>query len=233
MKYDKILNVKFIQQDLTQKITYDSVFLAYFVKIKKGMKIMELGSGNGVSSILLKRFNQDLSFESEGIEIQHELYKNSLQNVCLNKLDIKFYNMDVRKLPKTFYGKYDIVFSNPPYMKFNNGKISPYKQRDIARREVNGTIEDFVKAAKLLLNNHGRFYLIWRTERFEESILAFRKHGLALKNLRFIHSDFNQDSYAFLAMAMKNAKVGLIVQKPLYIYENGVLSEELKKIYSI
>ncbi len=235
MKYDEILGCKFIQNNKSQKITYDSVFLAYFVKpIKKGMKIMELGSGNGVVSILLKRFNQKVDFQSEGIEIQKDLYEISLQNASLNLMNIKFYNIDIKNIESKFYGIYDIVFANPPYMKVNNGKFSPYKERDISRREINGTINNFVKAASLLLKNGAKFYMIWRTERLQEAMSVFDKHNLKVKILRPIYASELKESYATLIMAIKNAKYGLTMQHPLYIRNNmGELTGEVKKIYSL
>jgi tRNA1Val (adenine37-N6)-methyltransferase len=235
MKYDEILGCKFIQSDNTQKITYDSVFIPYFVgRIKKHARVIELGSGNGVASILLKNFNKSIEFYLEGIEVQKDLYNISLENAKLNSMDISFYNLDIRSISSKYYGKYDIVFSNPPYMKNNSGKISPYKQRDIARREVNGSIEDFVKAAALLLKNRSKFYTIWRSERLQELMVLLDRYNLKVKTLRPIYPSISKNSYAFLLMSVKNANYGLDLLPPLYIRnENDEINDEIKEIYSI
>jgi tRNA1(Val) A37 N6-methylase TrmN6 len=232
MKYDNILGCKFLQEDRTQKITYDSVFLSRFVKVKNASKVIELGSGMGVVLILLKKLNDIFDFTCDGIEIQNDLYNLALKNALLNSVSVNFYNMDLRNLSKDFYGKYDIVIANPPYMKLNNGKNSPYESRDIARREIYGTIKDFVKAASLLLKNRGKLYMIWRSERLQEAIIYLDFYNLPVKILKPIYSSENSDSHVLLIMATKNAKKGLKFQKPLYIRRNGNLSDEIKKIYS-
>ena len=235
MKYDKILGCKFIQSNNTQKITYDSVFLPYFIgQVKKHAKVIELGSGNGAASILLKNFNKNIEFSLEGVEIQEVLYKISLGNTKLNSMNISFYNLDIRNISPEFYGKYDIVFSNPPYMKSNSGKISPYEQRDIARREVNGNIEDFVKTAALLLKNRSKFYTIWRSERLQELMVILNRYNLKAKAVRPIYPSMFKNSYAFLVMSVKNANYGLKLFPPLYIRNtNDKINDEIKEIYSL
>ncbi len=232
MKHDSLLGCKFLQEDQTQKITYDSVFLSYFVKVKNGSKVIELGSGMGVVLILLKKLYNNFDFTCDGIEIQNSLHNLALKNALLNSVDINFYNMDLRKLSKDFYGKYDTVIANPPYMKLNNGKISPYKSRDVARREIYGTIQDFIKQASLLLKNRGKLYMIWRSERLQEAIVYLDFYNLPPKVLKPVYPSENSDSHVLLIMAVKNAKKGLKFKKPLYIRKNGNLSDELKEIYS-
>ena len=95
----------------------------------KRLRILDIGTGSGclVLSILKERKN----FLGVGIDISKKALKVANFNAKLQHLKnrVKFYNSDIDKF---FIGKYDLILSNPPYIKNFDLK---YLDEDIADYE--------------------------------------------------------------------------------------------------
>ena len=88
-------NIKIIQDTDGFKFSLDSVLLANFVTLNKSIKrIMDIGCGNGIISILLSMKTNALI---DGVEIQKDSYLNAVDSIKLNHLDdkINIYNEDI------------------------------------------------------------------------------------------------------------------------------------------
>ena len=74
--------------------------------------------------------------------------------------------------------------------------------------------------------------MIQRTERFLETISLLDKYGFSLKRIRFVYPKKDKESYVFMFEAKKSPKkMGLKVEKPLYIYENNDYSREILEYF--
>ena len=94
-------------------------------KNKNNLKILDIGVGSGC--ILLSLLREKKNFTGVGIDISKKCIdlcrKNSLK-LGLNK-KVKLFNSDVDNFS---YGKYDLIVSNPPYIKSCDLK---YLDRDV------------------------------------------------------------------------------------------------------
>ena len=104
----------------------DSVLLADFAKgIKKGAKVLDLGTGTGIISILLCG-KTDLS-NIVGVEIQREVAEMANKSSKLNNLENKFkvLNENILNL-KNIYDKqsFDVIVTNPPYKEKGTGILN-------------------------------------------------------------------------------------------------------------
>ena len=83
-------------------------------KFKTKMKILDIGVGSGC--ILLTILKERRNFHGVGIDISKKCLNISKINAKNLKLEtrIKFYKTDVDKFS---FGKYDLIVSNPPYIK--------------------------------------------------------------------------------------------------------------------
>ena len=94
-------------------------------KNKRNLKVLDIGVGSGC--ILLSLLREKKNFTGVGIDISKKCIdlcrKNSLK-LGLNK-KVKLFNSDVDNFN---YGKYDLIISNPPYIKSFDLK---YLDRDI------------------------------------------------------------------------------------------------------
>ena len=132
-------------------------------KNKSGLKILDVGIGSGC--ILLSILKERKNFYGTGIDI----CKKTL-NICkvnLNKLNlfnrVKLFKSDIDNFN---HGKYDLIISNPPYIKKTDLK---YLERDVVNFEPKlaldggldglSEIRKVIKKSSELIKNNGKLVL--------------------------------------------------------------------------
>ena len=70
-----------------------------------------------------------------------------------------------------------------------------------------------------------------RPERLSELVCLMSRHNVEPKRLRLVAKSVGEAPWLFLIEGRRDGKIGLTVEPTLYIYENGELSEEMKRIY--
>ncbi len=115
----------------------------------------------------------------------------------------------------------DLVVSNPPYRKPENGRIAPNNERAAARHELAGELENFVAAAAWLLKNGGRFALIYLAERLPELLGMLGEYGIEPKRLRMIYPRQTEPAKMVLVEGRKGGRPGLAVEPPLIVYRGA------------
>lgn len=182
---------------------------------KKNIKLLDIGTGNGILPILLSD-NEFLS-ELVGIDIQKENIDRANEALQLNKIEknILFECMDIREYRKSNY--FDIIISNPPYMDDNGKKINENEHKAISRHEIKLSLNELISNAKRLLKPIGLLYFIHRTHRLVEIIKALDKNNFSIKKIIFIYSAQNNKSTMMFVEAVKGKKIKLEIQN-YYIY---------------
>ena len=231
---DTIKDVKIIQSKKGYRFSIDAVILENFIRTKKYDEGIEFGTGSGVISILLAK--RSPYFKLTGVEIQKSLAERALTNVELNGLEdrIDIIRYDIKKLKDIFpAGKADLIFSNPPFRKPKTGRISIDNERAAARHELKITLSELIKTASYLLEDKGRFNLIYHPFRLIELIGLLQESQLEPKRMRFVHSRTGEEAKMVLVEAVKNSGTWLKIEPPLFIYEdNGEYSAEMKSVYA-
>lgn len=221
--------IKIVQDSEGFKFSLDSVLLANFVTLNKSTKkIMDIGSGNGIISILL---SLKTDAHIDGVEIQREGYLNSLESIKLNKMDnISVFNDDIKDFYKTLESDtYDVVVSNPPYFMGNIHNINEMKK--IARHSLSLDYKDVIVISKKILKNNGLLSIVHRPENLMDILMFMRSNNIEPKKIRFVYPYKGKNANILLVEGAKNGKPGLKVMDPLYVYENGNYTEEIKKYF--
>lgn len=226
--------LKIIQNEKGFCFGIDSILLSDFAKeIKKGSKVIDLGTGTGIIGILLCA-KTELS-KMIGVEIQEQVYNMAKRSILLNKLENKFeiINSNIKELKnKIQLGTFDVVVTNPPYKKQNTGIQNEEEKKLISRHEITANLEDFIEVSAKLLKDKKDLYMIHRPDRLVDIIELLRRYKLEPKKIRFVHPKENKEPNLVLIKATKNAKPFLKIEKPLYVYqENGEYTQEILKIY--
>ena len=182
---------------------------------KKNIKLLDIGTGNGILPILLSD-NEFLS-ELVGIDIQKENIDRANEALQLNKIEknILFECMDIREYKKSNY--FDVIISNPPYMNDNGKKINENEHKAISRHEIKLSLNELISNAKRLLKPIGLLYFIHRTHRLVEIIKALDKNNFSIKKIIFIYSAQNNKSTMMFVEAVKGKTIKLEIQN-YYIY---------------
>lgn len=211
----------------------DAVLLSGFVSERETGRMIDLGTGTGIIPILLRAKTniRDLT----GLEIQPESAEMAQRSVKMNGLEneIKIIRGDIMCAAETFgKGVFDVVTSNPPYMKAGAGIVNPRNTKAIARHEILCTFEGIAAQTRALLKSGGRFYLVHRPERLAEILDTLRANHLEPKRLKMVHSFADSEATMFLLEAVSGGAGGMKVEKPLIIYkEKGVYTDEIYDIY--
>lgn len=211
-------NLKVIQKVYGFRFSIDAVLLANFAIIKKKDKVIDLGTGNGIISLLIASKAEHIT----AIEIQPEMVDLAKRNVILNGLSdkIEIIEADLRLSKELFpSGQYDVVITNPPYRILGSGRVNPNDLKALARHEINCTLDDVLKASFYLLKNKGRLAIVHRPDRLVELLIGSRQYKLEPKRLQFVHIGKGEASLV-LVEAVKNGKPDLKVLSPITIDVN-------------
>lgn len=203
---------------------------------KKPLRAAELGSGTGIISLLcLQRNKADRIYAYEIQKEYAELTRfNAKQNGFDNKLTVICKNVKDAVFADCG-GELDAVFSNPPYMACGAGLHCTEGEKDIARREICGTVSDFANAAARLLKWGGSFYCVYRPERLTALICALKNAKLEPKKLTFVYEHPEAEPCLVLCTAKKGSGEGLKVTRPLYLRKDKSSAEyspEVEAVYN-
>ena len=210
----------------------DALLLAGYVR-GRSKRGLEIGGGTGIISMLLATRGKVDKIDT--VEVQKEYAELIERNVSLNGLGerIMAVHADIREIKKGL--EYDIVFSNPPYMKTSSGAPNVSEEKNIARHEVLGGIADFCAAAARLLRYGGHFYCVYRTDRMADLFCALRANRLEPKRVTFVHADAKAAPSMLLLDAVLGGNVGLKVTRPLIMSEKsgsgeGGYTEDMQQV---
>ena len=155
---------------------------------KNKLSILDIGIGSGC--ILLSILKEKNDFYGTGIDIS----KNAL-NICkfnainLNVINrLKLYKTNVDKFN---IGKYDLIVSNPPYIKKNKIK---YLDRDVASYEpllaLDGGLDGLseirkvIKKASELIKKNGKFILEIGFDQRDKVVNLLKRKGFYINSIK-------------------------------------------------
>ena len=232
---DTFLNgrIKVKQDRSGYRFSIDSILLACHAGPRPGDKVLDLGTGCGIISLILAYREPNLKIF--GIELQKELADISVSNVKENQMDssITIICKDIKELNNNMIsGPVDLVVSNPPYRKAESGRINPDMQRAVARHEIKVSLSDITATVRRVLRTAGRFVTIYSAERITDLLTHLRSAGIEPKFLRMIHSGVKTEAKLVLLEAIKGGRSGVKIGPPLIIYnEKGAYTQEVEKMF--
>ena len=231
-------NIRLIQRKNGLTFSTDAFLLSAFCRPQPKARAADFGSGTGVIALLLAA--RQTFAHITAVEAQETFADIAARNVELNGFShtVSVLFRDVRTLsPADFGGELDVIVSNPPYMRAGDGAVSPYDEKQIARHEILGTINDFCTAAAKCLKYGGKLYTVWRPDRLESLMAALRANKFAPKRMVFVHDSADKEPAVVLTEAMLGGSEGMHILPPLFMHDkspNGVeknLSERAQRIY--
>ena len=173
--------IRILQKKTGYRFSVDAPLLADFIRTRPDDELLEIGTGCGVIALLLslKPFRSLIA-----LEVQAELADLARRNVALNGLEerVAVLRADVREFAPG--RRYDVVFSNPPYIRARGGHLSRSLQRSAAKHELAGTIFDIMRKTRELLKEDGRAYFIFPERRRQDLMTAAKAADLGLRTLR-------------------------------------------------
>ena len=155
-------------------------------KHKNKMNILDIGVGSGC--ILLTVLKERKNFYGTGIDISKkslDICKINGKNLNVEKR-VKYYKSDIDKFNK---GKYDLIFSNPPYIKSSYLK---YLENDVIKFEpklaLDGGLDGLSEIRKViiksseLIKKNGKFILEIGFDQKDKVIKLLNKKGFYINS---------------------------------------------------
>ena len=223
-------NITLIQD--TDGLTFgtDALLLAGYIsgKYKLGC---EFGGGSGIISLLL--LARDKLENAVVLEVQDSYAKLIQKNAEINGLSHRLSSVcaDVRDYrPEK---EFEIIYTNPPYMKTDSGKSCAMSKKQIARHEVCGDISDFCRAARKMLKFGGSFAVVYRHDRLCDLMFAMRRSDIEPKRATFVYADTRSEPSMVLMEGKAGGKSGMLITRPLIIYsdtDHSEYSDDMKYI---
>ncbi len=177
------------------RFSVDAPLLADFIRTRPEDEALELGTGSGIISLLLsvKPFKAITA-----VEIQEGLAALARRNVELNGLGgrIEIVRADWRAFEPA--RTYDLIFSNPPYIRRSTGFLSASAEKSAAKHELHGGIGEVLRKTAELLAPDGRACFVYPERRRADLIVAAEEWGLAARRLRSVHPRQGEPPNLFL-----------------------------------
>jgi tRNA1Val (adenine37-N6)-methyltransferase len=228
--------IRVLQERNGYRFSIDAILLAGFVRLRRGDRVIDLGTGVGIIPLILGNRGDDPE-KIVGVEIQEQLAALAQRNVLINELEdlITIHQGDIKELHNAFPpSSYDILVTNPPYYQVASGRINPSSQKAIARHEIACTIDDVLQATHYLLKEGGRIFVIFPAQRAITLLNSLRHALLEPKRIRWVYSREGEEATFILTEAHKGRGEGVEILPPFYIYsDHGSYTQEMEALYSI
>ncbi|MEW6220362.1 MAG: methyltransferase [Thermodesulfobacteriota bacterium] len=217
------------------RFSVDAVLLAHFCQPRRRDRILDLGAGCGVVSLILARRWPEVQLLA--LELQPELADLAAANAAANgfalRLAVRCGDLAaIRQLVPA--GAFDLVVTNPPYRRLGSGRRNPVPGQETARHETEASLAAVLTAGRHALRTRGRLALIYPAERLAGLLAGLVAQRLAPKRLRTVHSHPGGEGRLVLVEAVKEGGEGLRVLPPLVIRDRpgGAYSPEVAACYA-
>lgn len=226
--------LKIIQNSSAPCFSIDAVLLADFASVDRVERIIDLGCGSGVISLLLAR-RAPLS-RINGLELMEPMAELARRSVKLNGLEqrISIENGDIAAVEQ-IYGRAvaDLVVTNPPYYQPGRGRESADILKAAARSERFCPLPLLLQQAAALLKPLGRLALVHRAERLADLLIIGEPMGLHAERLRLVQPRADRPANLLLLEYRKSGRGQLSVLPALSVYGSGQqYSAEMQAIYA-
>lgn len=226
--------IRILQSKKGYRFSVDAPLLADFIRTRPEDEALEIGTGNGVISLLLsvKPFRRITA-----VELQPGPADLAERNVELNGLGdrIGIVRADLRTYDpgRTF----DLIFSNPPYIRRSTGFLSSSAERSAAKHELHGGIGEILKKTAEWLAPQGRACFVYPEKRRADFLAAAGESRLAVSRLRFVHPREGEPANLFLIELRRGSETeagrGDVGEPPLVLFgADGKYTPEAEAVFA-
>ena len=194
------------------RINTDTAQLARFMKVKKGERVLDVGTNNG--ALLLAAERSAPSYLC-GVDIQEEacaLARFNMQEHGIDHAEIRCEDFSTSNLRG-----FDVVLCNPPYFQQgHHGEIS-VSPKAIARHEFFLRLDVLIANVARSLKENGRFYLVHRSELIPDILEQCQLNRLEVKTMQLMFDEQKEYAVGVLIEAILGANRLLRVPQPVFI----------------
>lgn len=205
-------NIKLYQDDEMFCINTDTQVLGEFLNIYRYDTVLDIGTNTGALLLYANMFKPKKMI---GIDINEKAIAIAKKNMQLNNIE----NCELLVCDGNTYTskEVDVIIFNPPYFKTKEEGLSNNEYLALAKHENNFSLEKMIECINRNLKNNGTLYFLFQTSRLNEVLKLLTKKHIIVKEMKFVYDENKENSNVFMIRAVKNAKEGMIVTKPIVI----------------
>lgn len=146
-----------LQKNSGMKVCTDTVLFGAMAPVKKGVHVLDIGTGTGVLALMAAQLG---AVKVTAVELTQEAFKEADMNFnnspWLDQLEAV--HQDVQSFALETDRQYDLIISNPPF--FENHSKTVDALRNTARHNDQLSFAELIGVAEQLLSPQGLFYLL-------------------------------------------------------------------------
>jgi tRNA1Val (adenine37-N6)-methyltransferase len=139
------------QDQTAMKVGTDGVLLGAWANLKNGNKILDIGTGTGLISLMLAQRFKNANIDA--VEIDLDAYNQAKENFLNSKFQDRITIHQGAIQTFDFSSKYDLIVSNPPFF-IKNDRVE-VDARKLARQQETLTFSELLEKTSLLLSANG------------------------------------------------------------------------------
>jgi len=183
-----------VQDYAAMKVGTDSVLLGAWVKHLNPKKILDIGCGTALLTLMMaQRFPDALI---SGIEIDPQALIDARNNVKQSPWGDRIDLIEGSIFESTIPQLFDLIISNPPF--FSMDTPSPIENRALARSGSGSLLNDWIIEAKNKMLPSGRFAIILPLSQKALLEQLAKHNGLFIHRLCFIKPNRSKDAHRFM-----------------------------------
>ena len=204
--------IELYQDDEMLRINTDTMALGEFLNIYRNDTVLYMVTNQGALLLYANMFHPKKLI---GLELNQRGCDLAIKNMELNHIDnakiicgnIITYTSD----------PVDVIICNPPYFKTEEDNKGDNKYKAVAKHEGELTLRNLIESIERNLKDNGTLYFLFLSSRLDEVMMELRRKHLIPKVIKFVFDKEKKYSNVFLVKAIKNGKVGLVIEKPILI----------------
>jgi tRNA1Val (adenine37-N6)-methyltransferase len=208
-------DIKLEQPSRGHRFSLDSLLLAQSIFPQKKCRILELGCGCGIISIIIANSYPDVSIV--GIDIQKNAVENAKNNVLNHGLSdrVTILERDLRALKGNDFEPFQYIVCNPPFRRKGSGRSNVSYEKQVAREEIACTMDDILRTSRKMLENQGELSLIYPSGRVAELMMKMPLYNITPNDLIPIYTKQNHPATWAIVKGCLNSRSELKIHESL------------------
>ncbi|MEM7314052.1 MAG: methyltransferase, partial [Planctomycetota bacterium] len=165
-----------------QKVGTDSILLGSWASATTAGRILDVGTGCGILSLMMAQRTEGKTVRILGVEIDAKASQQAAENVTASPWHdrISIQNAEFGQFAtEVADGQFELVISNPPF--FRSGEGSPKHARNAARHAESLPLDAIVTQSQRMLTATGRLAMILPVESGQAAIQFASSAGMHLR----------------------------------------------------
>ncbi|NDJ26856.1 methyltransferase [Campylobacter sp. MIT 12-8780] len=204
----------------------DSLLLFDFV-LKQRLKgrLLDMGCGCGIIGLMLKAFVPQIKLVL--LDIVEQNCALARKNAEQNELEAEVLCVDFKEFIQR--QAFDIIVSNPPFYSLKAMR-SQDEHKNMAKFQDSLNLKDFIHQASLALKPQGKLYFCYEALALAKIVQCLSEFKLNLSQIQSVHKSKDDKARLLLIEARKGSKAPCAFLAPFCMYENGILSPQMKAL---